>query len=58
MAAARPECTGALFSGGPEGGQGRLRQLEGIALRGPLEVGGSHRPGGTAVGHGGDLGGR
>ena len=55
-AAARPECTGALSPGGPEGGPGRLHQLGGIALRGPLEVGRLHRPGGTAVGHGGDLG--
>ena len=34
----------------------RFHQLGGVALRSPLEVGGPHSPGGTAVGHGGDLG--
>ena len=41
-----------------EGGPGRLRQLGGLTLWGPLEMGGKDGAGGTASGHGRDLGGR
>ena len=54
--AARPRGAGALSAGGPEGGAGRIRQLGGIPVRSPLEVGGPCRAGGTATGGGGDLG--
>ena len=53
--AARSGHAGAVLTGGPQSGQGRLRQLGGIPLRCPLEVGRRHGTGGTAPGHGGDL---
>ena len=36
--------------------QGRFRQLGGLPVRRPLEVGRGHGAGGGAPGHGGDLG--
>ena len=47
---------GALLEGRPAGGAGRLCQLGGLPIRGPLEVGGRHGAGGPATGHGGNLG--
>ena len=56
--AAGPSHPGAVPQGGPEGRPGRVCQLGGLPLRGPLEMGGKNRSGGAAEGHGGDLGGR
>ena len=53
--AARSGHAGAVLTGGPQSGAGRLRQLGGIPLRRPLAVGGRYGAGGGASGHGGDL---
>ena len=54
--AAVPGHPGAVSQGGPQGGPGRLRQLGGLPLPCPLEMGGKDGAGGSASGHGGDLG--
>ena len=46
----------APYQGRPAGGSGRLYQLGGLPIRGPLEVGGRHGAGRPATGHGVDLG--
>ena len=50
------ERLGPLPAGGPEGGPGRLRQLGGLPLRRPLEMGGKDGSGGPEAGHRGGLG--
>ena len=54
--AAGPCHPGSVPQGGPQGGPGWLRQLEGLPLRRPLEVDWSRRAGRTAPGDVGDLG--
>ena len=54
--AARSGHAGAVPAGGPQGVAGRFRQLGGLPVRRPLEVGRGHGAGGGAPGHGGDLG--